>query len=178
MKVSPLNIKKQEFKKVLRGYDTEEVEAFLNKLADEFEAVQKENESLKKELDQVNAKLSEYRRLERNLQDALLKAQDSASRAIESTKKQTALMLKEAEIKATQILDKARENANEIRNAVVRLREERNLIIAKLKAIISSQAQLLENKVENAGNETDKVSAKEQKSGAGFDVDGIVDRLL
>ncbi len=47
MKVSPLNIKKQEFTRAMRGYDKEEVEAYLDKLADEFELLQKENDSLK-----------------------------------------------------------------------------------------------------------------------------------
>jgi len=51
MKVSPLSIKKQEFNKTMRGYDRDEVQAFLDKLAGEFEALQKENDSLKKELE-------------------------------------------------------------------------------------------------------------------------------
>jgi len=42
MKVSPLNIKKQEFTRAMRGYDKEEVEAYLDKLADEFELLLKE----------------------------------------------------------------------------------------------------------------------------------------
>jgi cell division initiation protein len=45
MKVSPISIKKQEFSKSLRGYDPEEVQAFLEKLADEFDDLQKENET-------------------------------------------------------------------------------------------------------------------------------------
>ena len=46
-------------------------------------------------------------------------------------------MIKEAEIKASQIIEKAKENANEIRNSVINLREEKDLIVAKLKSIVN-----------------------------------------
>ena len=47
MKLSPENIKKQEFKNSFRGFDKEEVQAFLEKLADDVDELQKENEELK-----------------------------------------------------------------------------------------------------------------------------------
>ncbi|HKI78246.1 MAG TPA: DivIVA domain-containing protein [Ignavibacteriaceae bacterium] len=178
MRVSPLSIKKQEFKKGLRGYDTEEVQAFLDKLADEFEIIQKENDNLKKELEEANNRLTEFRKIEKNLQATLLRAQESSSKSFESTKRQAGLIVKEAEIKASQILEKARENANEIRNAVIHLREERDMIISKLKAIVNTQAQLVEMKVQNAGTEktTDKRPVEIKK--LDINVDDIVNKLL
>lgn len=178
MKVSPLSIKKQEFNKAMRGYDKDEVQAFLDKLSDEFEAMQKENDSLKKELEESTGKLAEFRRIEKNLQDTLLKAQESSSKSIESTKKQSTLMIKEAEIKASQIMEKAKENANEIRNAVINLREEKNLIIANLKAIINSQSHLLDLKIENAGEETIDSGQIEQAKKIDINIEEIVNKLL
>lgn len=178
MRVSPISIKKQEFNKKLRGYDPEEVQAFLDKLADEFESVQKENESLKKQFEEAREQLIEYRKIEKSLQDTLLKAHESSSKAVESTRKQTSLMIKEAEIKASQILEKARENANDMRNAVIRLREERNLIIARLKAIVHSQAQLLDIKIEQPEEENTSTVKAEQSNQIDIDVSGIVDKLL
>ncbi len=178
MKVSPISIKKQEFNKSMRGFDKDEVQAFLEKLADEFESLQKENDSLKKELDDATVKLTEFRRIEKNLQDTLLRAQESSTKSIESTKKQANLIVKEAEIKGSQILEKARENANEIRNAVINLREERDLIIANLKSIINSQAHLLEMKVEDAGEEVVTAKQIEQAKKIDINVDDIVNKLL
>jgi len=178
MKVSPISIKKQEFNKSMRGFDKDEVQAFLEKLADEFESLQKENDSLKKELDDATVKLTEFRRIEKNLQDTLLRAQESSTKSIESTKKQANLIVKEAEIKGSQILEKARENANEIRNAVINLREERDLIIANLKSIINSQAHLLEMKVEDAGEEVVAAKQIEQAKKIDINVDDIVNKLL
>ncbi len=178
MKVSPISIKKQEFNKSFRGYDPEEVQAFLDKLADEFDDLQKENESLKEELENANVHLAEFRRIEKNLQDTLLKAQESSSKAIDSVKKQTNLMVKEAEIKANQTLEKARENADEIRDAVIKLREERNLLISKLKAMIDSQAHLFEVKVKDAGAESPVMRKPEQPKKVDIDVDDIVNKIL
>ncbi len=178
MKVSPISIKKQEFNKSLRGYDTEEVQAFLEKLADEFDELQKENDSIKEELENANIHLVEFRRIEKNLQDTLLKVQESSSKAIDSTKKQTGLMVKEAEIKANQILEKARENANEIRDSVIKLREERDLLLSKLKAMIDSQAHLFEVKVKDAGAENPIMKKPEQSKKVDIDVDDIVNKIL
>jgi cell division initiation protein len=178
MKFSPMSIKKQEFRKSLRGFDTDEVQAYLDKLSYEFEALQQENEQLKKDLDSANIKLNEFRKIEKNLQNTLLKAQESSTKALESTRKQSTLMVKEAEIKASQILEKARENANEIRNAVINLREEKDLVVARLKSIISSQAHLLEMKVENSGDE--KIPAKKIEGAKKIDIniDDIVNKIL
>ncbi|OGU77641.1 MAG: cell division protein DivIVA [Ignavibacteria bacterium RBG_16_34_14] len=177
MKLSPQDIKRQEFKKSLRGFDKEEVQAFLEKLADDIDELLKENESLKKELETVNENLAEYRKLQKNIQDTLAKAQESSSRSIESAKKQANLIIQEAELKAGQILEKAREGANDVRNAVIQLREEKLAIISKLKAVINSQAHLLEMKVENALKEDEPAKTIEKSSKIKIDVDDIADKL-
>ena len=87
-------------------------------------------------------------------------------------------MIKEAEIKANQILEKARESANEIRDAVIRLREERDLLISKIKAMIESQAHLFEVKVKDAGAETPVFKKPEQPKKVDIDVDDIVNKIL
>jgi len=178
MKYSPNSIKQQEFNKSVRGYDRDEVQAFLEKLSDEMESLQKENEQIKRELESANVRLTEFRRIEKNLQDTLLKAQESSTKSLESTKKQTSLMVKEAEIKASQIMEKARESANEIRTAVITLREEKDLVVAKLKSIISSQASLLEMKVENAGEEKAPARKIEQAQNIDINIDDIVNKIL
>ncbi len=58
------------------------------------------------------------------------------------------------------------------------LKEEKDLIIAKLKAIVSTQAQLLEGKVKEAGEELPPTKEKESKENIDIDVDDIVNKLL
>jgi len=178
MKLSPLLIKKQEFAKSMRGYDIDEVQTFLDKVASQMEDLISENEALEMEVQRLDEKVNEFQKIEKNLQDTLLQAQESSTRTLESTKKQTSLLIKEAEVKASQMVENARENANEIRNAVMTLREEKDLIIAKLKAIVSTQANLLESKVKDAGEEKTKTVKPDLQEKLDIDVDGIVDKLL
>jgi len=178
MRLSPLIIKKQEFTKSLRGFDPEEVQAFLDKMASDVDLLLQENESLNEEVESLNQRVTEFQSIEKNLQDTLLKAQESSTKAIESSKKQTNLIIKEAEIKASQILENAKQEVNDIQNAVVNLREERDLIVAKLKSIVNSQAHLLESKVKDAGDEPVQLNKTETKENVDIDVDDIVNKLL
>jgi len=178
MKISPIEIRQQEFTKKMRGYDPDEVQNFLESLSEELDRLNDENEFLKNELQSLTDQVNEFKKIEKNLQDTLLSAQESSAKSMEATKKQTSLMIREVELKASQIIEKARESTNDIRNAVVNLREEKDLILAKLKAIVSSQANLLELKVERAGDEKTTGKKIEQSNKMDIDINDILNKIL
>jgi cell division initiation protein len=178
MRLTPENIKSQEFSKSLRGYNTEEVEAYLEKLSSEIEDLINENEEIKEEIKNLNERVTEFIKMEKNMQDTLAKAKESSSRSLQSSQKQSELVIKEAEIKASEIIKKAKENADEIRDAVITLREEKDLIISKLRAMVNSQVNLFEGKVQTAGGEQEKPKKQKAKDEFNVDVDDIVDKLL
>ncbi len=77
MKLTPLDIRKQEFKRVLRGLDPDEVEAFLGMMADEFEMLIREKNQLNDELIKLRTQLQDYQQVESTLRDTLVKAQNT-----------------------------------------------------------------------------------------------------
>jgi cell division initiation protein len=177
MKYSPLDIKNQEFNKSVRGYNTDEVQIYLESLSDFLEEMSNENEKLQVELVETKKQLDEYKKIERELQSTLLNAQESSSKSVQTTKKQTELLLKESELKAAQIVEKAKEEANFIRNSVLNLKEERILFIAKLKAMVESQKKIL--KMNTGGDTSDsKENDNKDKPQSGIDVDDILDKIL
>ncbi len=179
MKFSPLSIKNQEFNKSVRGYDRDEVKAYLEKLSDDFELLHSQNKKIQKELEELQNQTREYKKIERNLQSTLLTAQSSSTKAVESAKKQTALMLREAELKSQQILEKAKKEAEFIRDSVLKLREQKNLFIARLQAMVNTQSELLEMNVKNV--ETKPVVEKKIKEIdelLEFDVEKILEKLI
>ena len=182
MKFTPFGIKNQEFNRTVRGYDRDEVRAFLERLSDEFEHLQNDNDKLKSELEKQEEQLKEFKRIEKNLQLAMLNQTESASRAIESAKKQTALLIKEGELKAVQLIEKAKESANSIRDSVLKLREERKLLLARIKALVESQSGLLEMNVQNIDTSPKKkeIVKKEtiQEEQGEINVDEILEKLL
>ena len=178
MTLTPGNIKTREFNKSMRGYDVMEVNAYLEKLANEVEDLLAVNERLMDEVEDYKRSVDNYKKIEKNLQDSLLKVQNSSQPSLESIRKQTAMIIKEAELKAQQIIDNAKENANEIRNAVLTLREEKDLLISKLKAIIKTQGYLLEGKITTTDKEIEKPKQQASKNKLEVDVDDIVNKLL
>lgn len=181
MKYSPFSIKNQEFNKSVRGFDKEEVHAFLEKLADEFERLQYDNEKLVKQNEELNEQILEFRKIEKNLQSTLLNAHESSSKAVESAKKQTQLILKEGELKAAQIIENAKTEAEKISNSVLKLREEKKLLLARLKTMIESQTSLLDIEIQDE-EEVNIVEHKpkpvKKKDSSEINVDDILEKLL
>ena len=75
MNISPLDIRKHEFRKALRGFDPDEVLAFLDMMSIEFENLIRENAMLNEKVSNYNEQLKKYRDIESTLQETLLSAQ-------------------------------------------------------------------------------------------------------
>ncbi|MFA7228147.1 MAG: DivIVA domain-containing protein [Melioribacteraceae bacterium] len=182
MKFTPFGIKSQEFNRTVRGFDRDEVKVFLERLADEFEKLQNENEKLKAELEKQEDQLKEFKRIEKSLQQAMLNQTESTSKTVESAKKQTALMIKEAELKSLQIVENAKEKANSLRDSLLRLREEKKLLVARIKAMIDSQSSFLEMNMQNIETQPKKKIASKQEVNsdeqAEINIDDILEKLL
>ena len=172
------SIKKQQFNKSLRGFDPEEVHAFLEKLSAEFETILSTNESLQTELDEVKANLEKYVALEQKLNKEISEIRDKSTKKIEEAKEQAEKILKSAEDKAIELVQKSQDEAEKLKSAVMNLREEKDMIITKLKTIINYQSHVLELGFE----EKDSVSKESKKIESGkavdVDVDDIVKKLL
>ena len=178
MKFTPFSIKAQEFTKSMRGYDTDEVRVFLESLANEFDTLQKENEKLLTEIEKNAEEITEYKKLEKSLQSTLLNAQESTSKSVESAKKQNQLIIKEAEIKANQIVEKAKLEADLIRSSVLRLKEERNLFIAKLKSMVETQSSILDMGVDSIDSKNPVVESNHESNQSKIDEDDVLEKLL
>jgi len=178
MNLSPLFIKKQEFEKSMRGYNVEEVRAFLDKISSEMEGLLNQKEQLEGEVERLNREVEEFRQIEKKLQDDIQKTKETSAQTLELAKKQSTLIIKEAEVKASQMIQNAEEKVNALQNAVMHLRGEKDLIIARLRAIVSTQSNLLEGKVKDSGEEPKKPKVQDEAEKLDIDLDDIVDKLL
>ena len=104
MKLTPLDIRHKEFKRGMRGYADEEVDEFLDEVADEYERVFKENIDLSERLETLEEKVAGYRRIEETLQKTLVSAQASAEELKTNANKEAQLILRDAELKARQMV--------------------------------------------------------------------------
>lgn len=80
MNISPLDIRKKEFSKKVKGFDKDEVAEFLDMVADEYETVLNNNRQQAKKIETLETKLKDYKQMESTLQDAMINAKKSWQR--------------------------------------------------------------------------------------------------
>jgi len=122
MDLTPLDVrkKKEDFRRSVRGYETGQVDTFLDLVAERLAGLVQREASLSAEVDRLNEQLESYRERERALNEALLSAQELREEARTQAERAAALKIREAESEAETI---AREAELDLRRAGERLAE-------------------------------------------------------
>lgn len=144
MRLTPLDIKKQEFKKSMRGYDAIEVETFLEMVAEEFEALIREKNALHDEALKLKTQLRDYQSVEKTLQDTLMTAQQSIAESRQNSERQADLIVREAEMKADKIVEDAKLRLAALKNELVMIKSQKDSFARRLRHLLSSQLDLIE----------------------------------
>lgn len=138
MKITPLEIRNQQFDKTnFRGYNIEEVDAFLGNLALEWERIVNESIMLRMQLDMAEKEAAKFREIQMTLIKTLKTAEDTGNMITEQANFQAEKSLQDAANKSEQILTEAYAEAN-------RLKEETDSEIRQMKEGISVEIQALE----------------------------------
>ncbi|GJM27863.1 MAG: hypothetical protein DHS20C17_04980 [Cyclobacteriaceae bacterium] len=114
MKVTPLEIRKKSFEKVFRGYDKDEVNAFLVSLSQAWEKVMDENKELAIKLESAEKEIAKLREIENSLFKTLKTAEDTGANMIEQANKTAELHMKETQMKADALMNESETKARSI----------------------------------------------------------------
>ena len=144
MKVTPLDLRQQRFKTVMRGYDRGEVQAFLLEVADDYENALRENDKLRQDVSKLDAILAEHRGQERNLRNTLLTAQKHADDVKEHAQNEAGLIIREAEGRVDLILQKAQMRTEEVQREIDGLRMKRREVENDIEALVRTLNTTLE----------------------------------
>lgn len=161
MKLTPLDVRKQEFKKAMRGFDADEVEAFLTMVADELELHIREKNQLNDELIKLRTQLRDYQRVETTLRETLVKAQNTIEDTRANSRREAELIIHEAELQADNIIKDAREQLLGIRHEISLLKSQKDAIAKRLRYMLESQLEMLDVMVID---DLDSKKAKTDKS--------------
>ncbi|HEU4364398.1 MAG TPA: DivIVA domain-containing protein [Candidatus Krumholzibacteria bacterium] len=145
MRITPLDVRKQEFRRIMRGLDSDEVYAFLATVADEYEAVLNDNKALRERLLELDDKVQEYRSIERTLRDTLLTAERVTVESKDNARREANLIVKEAQLEAEKALRDITSEAARLRQEVQRLRSQRDSYLAKMKVVAESHVKFIES---------------------------------
>jgi cell division initiation protein len=144
MKVTPLDLRQQRFKTVVRGYDRAEVAAFLGAVADDYEHALRETDRMQQDLVRMEAQLNEHREHERNLRNTLLTAQKLADEIRANAEQEGKRMVREAEGRADLLLQKAQVRLEELEHDISELKLRRRDSEGALEASIQALYRALE----------------------------------
>ncbi len=108
MKITPLEIRQKEFEKNFRGYDKDEVNAFLQTLSQEWERTLEENRNMRYKMEAAEREVEKLREVESSLFKTLRSAEDTGATMIDQANKTAELRIRESNIKAEEMLSEAR----------------------------------------------------------------------
>lgn len=143
MRITPLEIRQKTFEKNFRGYEKEEVHAFLVTLSQEWERIVDENKELKFKFESTEREIQKLREVESSLYKTLKTAEDTGASVIEQARKAADLHLQESQLKAEQLLNEAKTKAKDtIEESEMRAREIIEDMEDRLKAMIDQYKKL------------------------------------
>lgn len=144
MPVTPLEIRKKEFAKSLRGYSPDEVRAFLAAIAAEVEELRRERSGLAEKVEELTAQVQAYGRAEKLLQDTLVTAQKATGDLRESAERNARNLEAEAQVKADRMLLEARREADKVREQIRTLVARRSSLVHEIAAVARTYLSLAE----------------------------------
>ena len=144
MKITPLDIQHKVLDTQWRGYHKTQVDQFLEEIAESVEALTKENVMLKEKLSGKDQELAQLKRAETTLTSTLISTQSFVDQLKRGAQRDADLVVKEAELKAEEILSQSRAELVEMRRTISGLRQQRALVLDRLRATLSSFDRLIE----------------------------------
>jgi cell division initiation protein len=154
MNITPLDITQKQFRRLFRGLDAEEVEAFLAMVAVEFEALVRENIALREDNKRKAEEIADHKGRERALQETLVAAQKASEEIRDSARREAEITIADAELQAEKIVQGAHQRFLRIVDDINELKRQRVQFEAGIRTLVESHVKLLEAFQEPARAET------------------------
>ena len=132
---TPQQIDQISFTQARKGYNMEEVDAFLEPLTEDYVTLYKENALLKSKMRVLVGKLEEYRKSEAGMKDAMVNAQRTCDRMVREAEEKCARMLKDANADAAAAVRNAKSADSLVAAENARVEEARKTAAARINEI-------------------------------------------
>ncbi|PYN09743.1 MAG: cell division protein DivIVA [Candidatus Rokuibacteriota bacterium] len=144
MRITPHDIRQQQFSsKMFKGYDPQEVDAFLDDVAEDYEAVLKEVALLKEQIAAQEERARGVTERERTLQDTLVTTQRLVEEMKNNARREAELILREAELSGEKAVEAARGEEGKIRADIMTLKRTRRQLVEEVMATLERYHRIL-----------------------------------
>jgi len=144
LRITPLDIQQQQFKgKMLGGLDPNDVDSFLQLVAQEMESLVRENDELKEQARKITLQMDELSQRESNLRETMLAAQKITEEMKNNAQKEATLLISEAELKAERILAGAENKLAQLSSNIHEVRRQKLQFETALKSLLETHLKML-----------------------------------
>src|ERR687894_3331760 len=137
--LTPLDVRRYDFGKALRGYDPQRVEQFREQVATEMERLARQIHDLDTKAKGFQEQLRSFRERDKALNDALVSAQQLRTDIRQQSEREAELIMREARSAADRQLDDARSDLRRVEEALVSMERSRRSFLAQLRVICERQ---------------------------------------
>jgi cell division initiation protein len=156
MPIRPIDVRRKEFKNSLRGYDANQVDDFLDAVADEFERAYTDNSRMREEISSLRERLQQFEELEGSIRAALVHAEQAAddlrrtsTREAEdlrqSASREADFTIREAQARAHQMLAETSARVERIQESYETLQEAKRNFANDFRHLLKTYMDMMEN---------------------------------
>ena len=143
--ISIADAKNIEFKKSVRGYNTEEVDKFVSEVVATLEQNKKEKVDLVKKLDILAKRIEQYRKDEENVRGALINAEKVKGSAVKEAELKVSSLLEEAKAEAKRIVYDANMSVEDQKTNYLKLQADAVVLREQLLSVYNHHIKMLED---------------------------------
>jgi len=136
-------IRQHQFAKRPLGYDPAEVRGFLESVAMGLEHSQQKIDEAARRIAEFESQVKDCQALESSLRQALVQAQEAGVAAAENGRREAHALIREAEAKASVIVERSRTELASVQEQITILRAKKDSIVARLRMLLQSELDLL-----------------------------------
>lgn len=145
MKVSPTDIRRKEFKRSVRGYLEEDVDVFLDTVADGVEALSKENTSLQERVQALEEQVAGHTHIREALEKTLVAAQLQSEEIRSKAEKESQSIVQDAESKARAVVEDLYSQTRKVQQTLMQLKLLEEDFRFKFRALLEGYLKLVED---------------------------------
>jgi cell division initiation protein len=144
VKITPLDIQQQQFKgKLFGGLNPDDVDSFLQSVAQEMENLNRENATFREQVQKMSAEAEVLAQREMDLRETLLAAQKITVEMKNNAQKEAELIIAEAEVRAEKIIAEAENKLIQLRNDIQELRRQKSQFETSFRSLLESHNKML-----------------------------------
>jgi DivIVA domain-containing protein len=142
--LTPLDVRRYDFGRALRGYDPKRVDTFRDQVAEEMDRLTRVNVDLESKARTFHEQLRAFRERDKALNDALVSAQQLRGELKDQSEREAQLTIREAQAEAEKIVEAARAEVRRMQTELDALERSRRSYLAQMRTILSRQLSELE----------------------------------